>query len=83
LATHKHSERQNKAFVYHDILDRLILAFYPGGEAGISSLLANSFAGAVDWGSGLLFARSRIAKNEIEIRLLRLVFARLFQYGHS
>jgi hypothetical protein len=37
----------------------------------------------MDWGSGLLFARNRIARNEIEIRLLRLVFACLFQYAHS
>jgi hypothetical protein len=64
LATHKHSERQNKAFVYHGILDRLILAFYPGGEAGISSLLANSFAGAVDWGSGLLLPGAALLRTK-------------------
>jgi integrase len=37
----------------------------------------------VDWGSGLLFARNRIARNENEVRLLRSIFACLFQYGHS
>jgi hypothetical protein len=45
--------------------------------------LQTPFANAVDWGSGLLFARNRIARNEIEIRILRLRFACLFQYGHS